>query len=124
MNKVRKDITESRQRLDPPNYQLNQSKSTESLGTKHRLQFIQQKFKEKDELLLFQQTVIENLKKDMKHRDDVINTIRERQNLEDGKIKNSRQDAGLFKHLKESRADKAIQLESPIMKKSRMLSFI
>jgi|JI6StandDraft_1071083.scaffolds.fasta_scaffold01563_15 hypothetical protein len=48
LSKVRLDVRQSRHRLDASTQQLNQSKSTDSLSNKNRLQFIQQKFKEKD----------------------------------------------------------------------------
>jgi hypothetical protein len=77
INKVRLGIHYNRQRMDSSSHQLNQSKSIESLTNKNRLQFIQQKFKEKEELLLLQQNIIQNLKRDIKHRDHIISTLRE-----------------------------------------------
>lgn len=113
LSKVRLDVRHSRRRLDASTQQLNQSKSTDSLSNKNRLQFIQQKFKEKDELLVLQQNIIRNLKRDIRHRDRIIQTIGEAPQHEEmgasrGIVTNhniSRQEDALLKKLRESGID-------------------
>lgn len=77
LSKVKLDVRHSRNRVDASTQQLSQCKSTDSLSNKNRLQFIQQKFQEKNELLVLQQNIIQDLKRDILHRDRIIQTIGE-----------------------------------------------
>lgn len=141
LSKVRLDVRHSRRRLDA-SQQLNQSKSSESLSNQNRLQFIQQKFKEKDELLVLQQNIIHNLKRDIRHRDRIIETIREAPQEMEGIGTNrnfSKQEDGMLRKLQEEspnshRKSKVVETDkpqpkemagtSPLPKHRQVLSFV